>query len=149
MYTINQLIKAKAEGRTVTINQNDTVYHALMLMANHNIGAVIVVDDDGQMVGIFTERDYARKVILMGRTSLETKLSEIMTRDVLAINPETSLEECMSLMTHWHIRHLPVVHEGKMIDLVSMRDVVEAIIANREDTIQDLEKFILGHGYTR
>lgn len=149
MYTVNQLMKSKAEGRTVTINQDDTVYHALMLMANHNIGAVIVVDDEGQMVGIFTERDYARKVVLMGRTSLETKLSEIMTRDVLAINPETSLEECMSLMSRWHIRHLPVVQEGKMIDIVSMRDVVEAIISNREDTIQDLEKFILGHGYTR
>lgn len=149
MYTVNQLMKSKAEGRTVTINQDDTVYHALMLMANHNIGAVIVVDDEGQMVGIFTERDYARKVVLMGRTSLETRLSEIMTRDVLAINPETSLEECMSLMSRWHIRHLPVVQEGKMIDIVSMRDVVEAIISNREDTIQDLEKFILGHGYTR
>lgn len=149
MYTVNQLMKSKAEGRTVTINQDDTVYHALVLMANHNIGAVIVVDDEGQMVGIFTERDYARKVVLMGRTSLETKLSEIMTRDVLAINPETSLEECMSLMSRWHIRHLPVVQEGKMIDIVSMRDVVEAIISNREDTIQDLEKFILGHGYTR
>lgn len=149
MYTVNQLMKSKAEGRTVTINQDDTVYHALMLMANHNIGAVIVVDDEGQMVGIFTERDYARKVVLMGRTSLETKLSEIMTRDVLAINPETSLEECMSLMSRWHIRHLPVVQEGKMIDIVSMRDVVEAIISNREDTIQDLEKYILGHGYTR
>lgn len=149
MYTVNQLMKSKAEGRTVTINQDDTVYHALMLMANHNIGAVIVGDDEGQMVGIFTERDYARKVVLMGRTSLETRLSEIMTRDVLAINPETSLEECMSLMSRWHIRHLPVVQEGKMIDIVSMRDVVEAIISNREDTIQDLEKFILGHGYTR
>lgn len=149
MYTVNQLMKSKAEGRTVTINQDDTVYHALMLMANHNIGAVIVVDDEGQMVGIFTERDYARKVVLMGRTSLETRLSEIMTRDVLAINPETSLEECMSLMSRWHIRHLPVVQEGKMIDIVSMRDVVEAIISNREDTIQDLEKYILGHGYTR
>jgi CBS domain-containing protein len=148
MITVQQLMQAKAEANALTVSPDETVYHALMLMANHNVGAVMVVDS-GQMVGIFTERDYARKIILMGRCSLDTKIREIMTREMITIHPETTLEECMALMTKWHIRHLPILSEGHLIGIVSMRDVVQAIITKKEETIQDLEKYILGQGYTR
>jgi CBS domain-containing protein len=148
MITVQQLMLAKAEANALTVSPDETVYHALMLMANHNVGAVMVVDN-GQMVGIFTERDYARKIILMGRCSLDTKIREIMTREMITIHPETTLEECMALMTKWHIRHLPILAEGHLIGIVSMRDVVQAIITKKEETIQDLEKYILGQGYTR
>ena len=148
MKTVQQLMLARAESGTVTVSPDETVYHALMLMANHNTGAVMVVEN-GHMVGIFTERDYARKVILMGRCSLDTKIREIMTRELLTINPETTLEECMALMTKWHIRHLPVLSEGHLIGIVSMRDVVQAIISKQDETIQDLEKYIMGQGYAR
>ena len=148
MKTVQQLMSARAEAGTVTVSPDETVYHALMLMANHNTGAVMVVEN-GRMVGIFTERDYARKVILMGRCSLDTKIREIMTRELLTINPETTLEECMALMTKWHIRHLPVLSEGQLVGIVSMRDVVQAIISKRDETIQDLEKYIMGQGYAR
>jgi CBS domain-containing protein len=149
MISVHQLMSARAEAPALTVREDETVYHALMLMANHNVGAVMVVDADGQMLGIFTERDYARKVILMGRCSLDTKVREIMTRELLTIHPETTLEECMALMTKWHIRHLPVLSEGRLTGIVSMRDVVQAIITKKEETIQDLEKYILGQGYTR
>jgi signal-transduction protein with cAMP-binding, CBS, and nucleotidyltransferase domain len=149
MITVHQLMQGKAEASAVTVRPEETVYHALMLMANHNIGAVMVVDDDEQMVGIFTERDYARKVVLMGRCSPETKIGEIMTRELLTINPETTLEECMALMTKWHIRHLPIMDEGRLNGIVSMRDVVQAILNKQEETILDLEKYIMGQGYTR
>ncbi|MBP1694586.1 MAG: domain containing rane protein [Chloroflexi bacterium] len=148
MKTVQQLMSARAEAGTVTVSPDETVYHALMLMANHNTGAVMVVEN-GRMVGIFTERDYARKVILMGRCSPDTKIREIMTRELLTINPETTLEECMALMTKWHIRHLPVLSEGQLVGIVSMRDVVQAIISKRDETIQDLEKYIMGQGYAR
>lgn len=148
MFTVEQLMQARIDAGALTVSPDETVYHALMLMANHNTGAVMVVEND-QMVGIFTERDYARKVILLGRCSLDTKIREIMTRELLTVNPETSLEECMALMTKWHIRHLPIMSEGRLIGIVSMRDVVQAIIGKKEDTIQDLEKYILGQGYAR
>jgi len=148
MITVQQLMLARMDAGALTVSPDETVYHALVLMANHNTGAVMVVEND-QMVGIFTERDYARKVILLGRCSLDTKIREIMTRELLTVNPETSIEECMALMSKWHIRHLPIMAEGRLIGIVSMRDVVEAMISKRDETIQDLEKYILGTGYAR
>lgn len=148
MLSVQQLMQARAESGTITVSPEETVYHALMLMANHNTGAVMVVEN-GQMVGIFTERDYARKVILMGRCSLDTKIREIMTRELITVHPETTLEECMEVMTRWHIRHLPILSEGRLVGIVSMRDVVQAILSKKEETIQDLEKYIMGQGYTR
>lgn len=148
MITVQQLMQAKVERGALSVNPDETVYQALKLMADHNVGAVMVVENE-QMVGIFTERDYARKIILMGRCSLDTKISEIMTRELLTVHPDSSLEECMDLMAKWHIRHLPVLSEGRLIGIVSMRDVVQTIITNKEETIQDLQKYILGQGYTR
>ena len=148
MITVNQLMQEKKEQGTITVSPDETVYVALKRMADYNVGAVMVVDGE-QMVGIFTERDYARKIILMGRCSLDTKISEIMTQELLTVHPETRLEECMSLMTKFHIRHLPVMTEGRLVGIVSMRDVVQMIISKKDDTIQDLEKYIMGQGYTR
>ena len=148
MITVHQLMQEKKEQGTITVSPDETVYVALKRMADYNVGAVMVVDGE-QMVGIFTERDYARKIILMGRCSLDTKISEIMTQELLTVHPETRLEECMSLMTKFHIRHLPVMTEGSLVGIVSMRDVVQMIISKKDDTIQDLEKYIMGQGYTR
>lgn len=148
MLSVEDLMKAKVGSSAITVTPEETVFNALRLMANHNVGAVMVIEN-AQMVGIFTERDYARKVILMGRCSPETKVREIMTREMITVNPETSLEECMALMTKWHIRHLPILAGGRLTGIVSMRDVVQALITKKDDTIQDLEKYILGQGYTR
>jgi CBS domain-containing protein len=148
MLTVNDLMKAKAESSAITIDADDSVFNALRLMANHNVGAVMVVENN-QMVGILTERDYARKVILMGRCSPDTKVREIMTREMITVNPESTLEECMELMAKWHIRHLPILSAGRLTGIISMRDVVQALISKKEETIQDLEKYILGQGYSR
>jgi CBS domain-containing protein len=130
------------------ISADDTVFSALQLMAAENVGAVMVESND-QIVGIFTERDYARKIILKGRCSLDTKLSEIMTHSMITVHPEQTLEECMALMTKWHIRHLPVMSEGRLVGMVSMRDVVQAILSMKEQQIEDLRSFIFGEQYPK
>jgi CBS domain-containing protein len=117
-------------------------------MAENNIGAVIVMDC-GQIVGIFTERDYCQKVILMGRSSLNTPIHEIMTKKMITVRPDQTMEECLELMTKYHIRHLPVQQGDKLVGMVSMRDVMETIIATKQDRIERLENYILGTDYNR
>ena len=131
-----------------SVSPNTSVYEALQVLAEKNIGAVLVCDND-QMVGIFTERDYARKIILMGRHSLDTEIQEIMTKEMITIDPESSLEECMAMMTKYRIRHLPVMEHGHLCGMISMRDVVDAIIASKDSLIENLENYILGKGYGR
>ena len=147
MITVKDLLKS-SHGSTVVISPTDTVYRALQLMAENNVGSVMVCDD-GRMVGIFTERDYCRKIILMGRSSLNTPLDEIMTRKMITVHPDQTLEECLGLMTRYHIRHLPVDDQGKLVGIVSMRDVMEMIISMKEDRIERLESYILGSDYGR
>jgi CBS domain-containing protein len=115
-------------------------------MAENNVGSVVVCDHD-QMVGIFTERDYCRKVILMGRSSLNTPVDEIMSKNMIAVHPEQTLEECLELMNKYYIRHLPVEDNGKLVGVVSMRDAVQMILAMKEDRIERLENYILGTEY--
>jgi CBS domain-containing protein len=146
MITVKQLMQAKQSTGTISVAPKDTVYRALEVMAEANTGAVLVVEDD-QMVGIFTERDYARKVVLKGRASLETPVEEIMSTSMITIQPEQSLEECMALMSKFHIRHLPVLEKGRLAGVVSMRDVVDALISSKDNLIKDLEDYILGKGY--
>jgi CBS domain-containing protein len=148
MVTVKILMKAKKDAEMYKVSPTDTVYQALEVMAQANIGAVVVCDHD-QMVGIFTERDYARKIILMGRHSLDTKIEDIMTKDMVTVNPEASLEECMAMMTKYRIRHLPVMERGRLVGMISMRDVVDAIIASKDSLIEDLENYITGKGYGR
>ncbi len=118
-----------------------SVFDALKLMADQNLGAVMVMEGD-QLVGIMTERDYARKVILYSKTSKETLVSEIMTPAVLYVSPDQHIEDCMAIMESKRIRHLPVIEDGRLIGMVSMRDVVRQIVDEREFLIDQLEHYI-------
>jgi CBS domain-containing protein len=148
MMTVRELLQVKNDENTYSVSPETSVFDALKLMAEMNLGAVMVVDK-GQMIGIFTERDYARKVVLKGKTSLETQIKDIMTSEMVTVQLDSTLDECMNLMVHWHIRHLPIMEEGRLVGMVSMRDVVETIIAMKQNTIDSLENYILGEGYAK
>ncbi len=120
-----------------TISPDDSVYNALRLMARCDVGALLVTEGD-KLIGILSERDYARKVILFGKTSKETKVSEIMTSKVIIIHPLQTLEECMDIMTKNHVRHLPVMDGEKIVGVISIGDVVKNIIYKQRETIKDL-----------
>jgi CBS domain-containing protein len=142
MPTVNDLLQTK--GHTVwSVAPNTTVYEALELMADKNVGALLVLDG-GRVAGIFSERDYARKIILKGRASRETPVREIMTERVVFVRPEQTVAECMALMTHKHIRHLPVLAGDEVIGVISIGDVVKAIISEQEFMIEQLENYISG-----
>jgi CBS domain-containing protein len=142
MYTVRHLLQEKG-NRVWTISPQATVYEALQLMAEHNLGA-LVVTQAGEMVGIFSERDYARKVVLQGRASKTALICELMTTDVLYVGPDDTMENCMALMTTHRTRHLPVLENGKLTGLVSIGDVVKAVISAHEFTIRELERYIHG-----
>ncbi len=144
MATVRQLIEDR-ERNIWSIPPESTVFEALQMMADKNIGALLVLND-GNLVGIFSERDYARKVILKGKSSKDTSVGELMTRDVVYISPGESLENCMALMTAKHIRHLPVIDSKKLLGLVTLGDIVKKIISDRDFKINELEKYIRG-GY--
>ncbi|MFZ5819031.1 MAG: CBS domain-containing protein [Chloroflexota bacterium] len=139
-------ILGKGSSPTVLVTPTDTVYRALQLMAENNVGAVMIAEGE-RMLGIFTERDYCRKVILMGRSSLNTPINEIMTEKMVTVKPEQTLDECMELMTKYQIRHLPVQEHDRLVGIVSMRDVMQAIISLKQDRIEALEGYILGNDY--
>ena len=142
METVGQLLRAK--GHDVwSVSPGASVYEALELMAEKNIGAVLVVDQ-GRLVGIMSERDYARKVILKGRFSRDTPVRNIMTERVVYVRPEQTLGQCMALMTEKRIRHLPVMANDQLIGVISIGDVVKAIISDQEFTIEQLENYIMG-----
>jgi CBS domain-containing protein len=142
MKTLKQLLDDK--GRDVwTIGPDMSVYDAVKLMAEKEIGALLVVEGE-KPVGMVTERDYARKVILRGRTSQDALVSEIMTTHVLCARPDQSVEECMAIMTERRVRHLPVIENKKLIGMVSIGDLVKAIIDEQQFIIQQLEHYITG-----
>ena len=120
-----------------------TVFDALQLMANKKVGALLVLEEDS-LVGVFSERDYARKVILKGKSSKDTPVRDIMSTKIVCVAPNQSTEECMSLMTEKRVRHLPVMDGEKLIGIISIGDVVKAVIADREDVIEQLERYITG-----
>jgi CBS domain-containing protein len=143
MRIVRDLLNAK--GREIhSITPEASVYDALTLMADRNIGAVLVVDRQGTMVGILSERDYARKVVLHGHASRDTPVSAIMTEEVVCIPPEMTIDECMGLMTVRHIRHLPVTEHQRPIGVVSIGDVGRAMIENQGFVIEQLERYISG-----
>lgn len=128
-----------------TIGPRDMAFKALELMAEKNVGALPVVDyADGGLLGVFSERDYARKVVLKGKSSHATMVSEVMSSPVTAVRPGDKIETCMQLMTERRIRHLPVLDGGRLVGLISIGDVLKAVIADKEVMIRDLENFIVG-----
>ena len=129
------------KSNVYSVGPGDTVYDALRLMADKNIGAVLVRSDE-QIDGIFSERDYARKVILLGKTSKETLVREIMTTRVISVEPAWTADQCMALMTEKRIRHLPVVEQGRLVGVISIGDVVRAVVEEQRFTINSLERYI-------
>jgi CBS domain-containing protein len=126
-----------------SIASGATVFEAIQLMAEKNVGALPVVDD-GKLVGIISERDYTRKVILKGKSSKDTPVGDIMTRELLSVDPDESVTECMRVMTEKRVRHLPVMVKGKMIGILSIGDLVRRIISAQTAAIDNLEKYITG-----
>ena len=142
MKTVAELLKAKP-ARVVAVRPEQSVLDAIKVLASEDIGAAIVMTGD-RLAGIFSERDYTRKVILKGRSSESTRVEEIMTPNVVCVSPRTKTRECMALMTEKSIRHLPVIDEGRVIGMVSIRDIVGDIIADQDFTIEQLEHYISG-----
>ena len=142
MISIRQLLEGKG-SEVWSTSPNASVYEALQLLAEKNIGALVVLRD-GELVGVVSERDYARKVVLHGKTSMKTPVKEIMTEEVITVGIGSTVEEAMALMTDKRIRHLPVVEGERIVGVVSIGDLVKAIMADQEFTIDQLEKYISG-----
>jgi len=140
MRLVSQILQAKG-SQTWTISPDATVFEALSIMAEKNVGSLIVVEGE-KVVGIFSERDYSRKVILRGKSSRKTSIKEIMTHDVICVRPNQSVAKCMALMTDKHIRHLPVLEDEKLAGVISIGDVVKAIISDQQVIINQLEDYI-------
>ena len=138
--TVRQMLSGRTGVHVV--GPDDTIFDALRLMAEKNIGAVLVMSGDA-IEGILSERDYARKVVLLGRTSKATPVREIMTTEVISIDPGWTADQCMALMTEKRVRHLPVVEHGKLAGIVSIGDVVRAIVDSQQFRIASLEKYIM------
>ena len=141
MRTVRQMMNEKAH-RLLSIQPEHTVYDALLQMAEHDVGALIVLRGE-QLVGIFSERDYARKIILDGKTSKLTPISAVMTHDVICVDPDRTADECMALMTEKHVRHLPIIENKAVVGLISIVDVVREMISDQKHTIEQLEQYIM------
>ena len=142
MTTVRDVLDRK--GRQIySVNPGDSVYRALEIMSDHRIGALMVVED-GKLVGVVSERDYARKIALKGKSSRDTHVADIMTRNVYCIRPGARIEDCMALMTEKSVRHLPVMEEDGLDGVISIGDVVKATITHQEFIIDQLEHFISG-----
>jgi CBS domain-containing protein len=142
MHTVNDILRTK--GRTVwSVRPTNTVLEALGLMAEHDIGAVLVLDGD-KLVGVLSERDYARKVVLAGRSSKDSPVKDVMTSHIVCVSPDRSVDECMSIVTNKRLRHLPVIDNKRVVGIVSIGDLVKATIDEQEFTITQLKTYIAG-----
>jgi CBS domain-containing protein len=142
MYTVKDILETKGR-EVISVDPGATVYDALKKMAGHNVGSVMIVKDD-KVQGIFSERDYARKIILMGKTSRDSKVGEMMSDVVYGVKQATTVNECMQIMTDQRVRHLPVVEDEKLIGVVSIGDVVNKTIQDQKNKITQLEDYIVG-----
>lgn len=140
--TVQQILEGKG-GSTHSVSPDSTVLQALELMAHKNISAVLVMEGQ-RLVGIFTERDYARKVVLRGLASKDTRVGDLMTQNILTISPSHSVDDCMNIMTNNHVRHLPVVSSGTIVGIVSIGDAVKSVIEQQQATIDQLSGYIAG-----
>jgi CBS domain-containing protein len=141
--TVRQMLADK--GGVYSVAPEDTIFDALRLMADRNIGAVLVLSGQ-EIKGIFSERDYARKVILLGRTSRATPVSDIMTTSVVSVDPAWTADQCMALMTEKHVRHLPVVENDRVVGVISIGDAVRAVVDEQQFTIKSLERYLMTGG---
>ena len=137
---VSDILSSKG-SKVFSVTENITVYDALKIMNEKNIGALLVMDDE-RLEGIISERDYARKIVLKGKSSQETTVKEIMTKEVITVLPEDDIEKCMGLMSGRHIRHLPVMKDDKVLGVISITDVVTAIIELQKNTISHLQNYI-------
>lgn len=142
-----QVMGNKPVNALYSVSQNNTVFEALELMADKNIGAVLVLEEN-ELIGIFSERDYARKVILQGRASRDTIIGDVMTSKVITVETDQKIEECMQIMSDKHIRHLPVNQNGKLVGIISINDIVSAIIREQKNHIKSLESYISGNPFS-
>lgn len=140
MRLVREVLRKKPAGIT-SVSPDTTVFEMLGVMAERNVGAVVVIED-GRLAGIVSERDYARSVVLKGRSSKDTPVREIMTARVVTVTPEHRVRDCMALMTDKRVRHLPVLEDGRLVGVVSIGDVVKEVIAEQESLIADLEHYI-------
>lgn len=143
MKTVAELLGGKGNASVYTISPDQTVLEAVALMAEKGIGALLVTEGS-EVVGIITERDYARKVVLLERSSQATPVSDIMTANVMYVQPSQTSSECMRLMTEKRLRHLPVMDNGKLVGLLSIGDLVKGVISDQQETIDQLEQYIRG-----
>jgi CBS domain-containing protein len=139
---IRTLLRQKA-GQVFSVSPEATVYEAIETLAEKGVGALVVLSGD-TLAGVISERDYARKVILKGKSSKDTLVKDIMTREVVTVSPEDTVEQCMSLMTESRVRHLPVVERGQVVSVISIGDVVKWTISAQDEAIQQLENYVTG-----
>ncbi len=142
MTRVEDFIKLNENRQIWTISNDQSVMQALILMSEKNIGAIIIVDSNDFPIGIFSERDYARKIILKGKSSKDTLLGEVMTKELITITKDHKIDQCMEIMTEKKIRHLPVLENKKIIGIISIGDVLKIMIKEQKDLINHLQKFI-------
>ena len=142
MTTLEDFLKLNENRKIWTISKDQNVKQALILMSENNIGAIIIVDNNDFPIGIFSERDYARKIVLKGKSSKDTLLDEVMTKELITVTKNYKIDQCMKIMNEKGIRHLPVLENKKIVGIISIRDVLKIMMKDQEELIDHLQKFI-------